>query len=63
MDKAETAERGGGRPLPVGLPDAVGGGDGGRDAPPHPVAVPKGDFVDAKYMDGLILNTWNVTPA
>ena len=44
VDKEETAERGGGRPLPMGLPDAVGGGDGGWDAPPHTVAVPKGDI-------------------
>ena len=44
VDEEETAERGRGRPLPMGLPDAVGGGDGGRDAPPHPVAVPKGDI-------------------
>ena len=45
VDEEEVAERGGGRrrrSLPVGLPDSVGGGDGGRDAPAHPVAVPQG---------------------
>ena len=44
VDEEETAERGRGRPLPMGLPDAVGGGDGGRDPSSHPVAVPKGDI-------------------
>ena len=49
VDEEEIAERGGGRALPVGLPDAVGGGVGGRDAPPHPVAVPKGGHSLALY--------------
>ena len=50
VDEEETAERGGGRTLPVGLPDAVGGGDGRRDAPPHTLAVPKGGI---SFFDSL----------
>ena len=47
VDEEEVAERGG--RLSLGLPDAVGGGVGGRDAPAHPMAVPKGED---------ILNIW-----
>ena len=56
VDEEKVAERGGGRrrSLPVGLPGEVGGGDGGRDAPAHPLAVPEG-LPGAEYLFGVPL--------
>ena len=56
VDEEKVAERGGGRrrSLPVGLPVEVGGGDGGRDAPAHPLAVPEG-LPGAEYLFGVPL--------